>query len=138
MSVCQRVLAANSCQNTSLVRATYCKYLFSAVLSFNLWLSTFLLSVGKGLKSRKGFGELLGLWSLLKEDEMTGYTVLLCITCQGLFIWKQARESVPLLVLLSQNCFHFMLLAKCSFSPPKRKCWKFSVSELLDSVRSIF
>lgn len=136
MSVCQRVLAANSCQNTSLVRATYCKYLFNAVFPFNLWLSTFLLSVGMGSKSRKGFCELLGLWCRLKEDEMTGYTVLICITCQGLFIWKQVRKSVSLLVLLSQNCFDFMLLAKCS--SPKRKCWKFSISELLDSVRSIF
>lgn len=91
-----------------------------------------------GSKSGKGFCELLGLWCLLKEEEMTGDTVLICITCQGLFIWKQVRESVSLPVLLSQNCFHFMLLAKCSFNSPKRKCWKFSISELLDSVRSIF
>lgn len=93
MSACQYAFPANSCQNTSLVTATYCKYLFTIVFSFNLWLSTFLSNVRMGSKPQKSFCELHGLCYSLKEDKVTGCTALIYITCQGLFILGQRRVS---------------------------------------------
>lgn len=146
MSACQYAFPANSCQNTSLVTATYCKYLFTIVFSFNLWLSTFLSNVRMGSKPQKSFCELHGLCYSLKEDKVTGCTALIYITCQGLFILGQRRVIRSfswLFVILFSGllCWHWervsLTLAECGFSSPKKKCWKVSTSVFLDPVRSI-
>lgn len=141
---CQFVFPANSCQNTSLVIDIYCKYLFTVVFFFNQWLSTFLSNVRMGSKPQKSLCELHGICCSLKEDKVTGYTALIYITCQRLFILGQSRVSRVVACYLWSSYRSTLALgrvaltlAKCGFSSPKRKCWKFSTSGVLDSVRSI-
>lgn len=132
MSACRYVFPANSCQNTSAGIATFCKYLFTVVFSFNLWLSIFLSNVRMGSKPQKSFCEPHGLCYSLKEDKVTGCTALICITCQGLFILGQRRVSGVSAGYLwssfqddSIGIGSFSDTGGCGFSSPKKSAGSF-------------